>query len=86
MNFQEILRHITSWEKTAFLIRNNACIPPQEEPVVAGAATATVVSNGHVVLNGVKREHEHEVVMTLAGLFKVRNTGDSRVSILVEIS
>ena len=25
MNYQEILRHITSWEKTTFLIRNNAC-------------------------------------------------------------
>ena len=38
--------------------------------VVADPAT---ISNGHVVLNGVKREHEHEVVMTLAGLFKARN-------------
>ena len=36
-------------------------------------ADPATISNGHVVLNGVKREHEHEVVMTLAGLFKVRN-------------
>ena len=26
MNYHEILRHITSWKKTTFLIRNNACI------------------------------------------------------------
>ena len=36
-------------------------------------ADPATISNGHVVLNGVKREHEHEVVMTLAGLFKARN-------------
>ena len=54
---------------------NNLTVPiPQEQPVVAGStANLSNGSGGHVVINGVKREHEHEVVMTLAGLFKVRN-------------